>query len=576
MFLLLGAADGVIAQKTKKKGKSTKAELSYEDELQARRYFLNATRARLMGNDEEARDLFLKCLKIDGKNDAAKYELSKLYHHAKQTDLALQYAQEAVELDEKNTWYRFLLADLYLETNQPDKAADTYRAVIELAPTKYEVYFELAQVYINDGDYEEALKVYDELQEEVGYAEEVVMQRYHLLIGLGEFNRAIDLLLNVIEEHPTDPRFRGVLAELYDQTGESEKALEQYLKVLEVDPGNSMIHLALAEHYQIAGDIDKAFEELKLAFSDPEVDIDTKVQILLNFYDVTNGTASAGSEREKLKESADELMDILLAVHPGNARTYTILGDYQLRENKLEEARESFRKAVELEPDKFVIWHQIVLIDSQLNDQVALIRESGLAMELFPTMPVFYLYQGVALNLEEHHDEAIEALIAGKDLVIDDPRLLAQFYSSLGDAYHAIKEHELSDESYDKCLENEPNNIYVLNNYSYYLSLREEDLEKAEKMSLRSNELQPGQASFQDTYAWILFKLERYEDARVWIEKALNNGGDNSGEVVEHYGDILFKLGDERSALDQWLKAKELGETSDLIDKKISDRRLYD
>jgi len=191
-------------------------------------------------------------------------------------------------------------------------------------------------------------------------------------------------------------------------------------------------------------------------------------------------------------------------------------------------------------------------------------------------MPVFYLYQGVSLVQEDKPDEAIEVLNAGKDLVIEDPQILAQFYSSLGDAYHAIEDDVHSDESYKKCLQVDPNNIYVLNNYAYYLSVRNVNLDEAGSMSRRSNELQPGQASFQDTYAWILYQQGKLNDAKLWMEKALNNGGQSSGVIVEHYGDILYKLGDQDGALENWLKAKALGDASDLIDKKITDRQLYE
>ena len=576
LLFLVGASPDILAQKSKKKGKSNKKELSYEDELQARRYFLNASRARLLGNSEEALELFEKCIKIDPNNAAAKFEMGKLYEHLEKTDMAIQMANEAVEIDGNNIWYRFLQADLYLTNNEPEKAAEAYRAAIDIEPDKYEVYFELAQVYLSTGDYEKALKVYDELQAKVGMAEEVIMQRYHVLLAMGEFKQAIDLMQDVIEEYPNDARYHGVLAELYDQVGESEKALQEYKKVLEIDPQNSRIHLALAEHYRVADEEELAYEELKLAYKDPEVDIDTKVQILLNFYDITGHSGVGSSEREDLLAKVNELMDLLVEVHPNNARTFAILGDYQLREGKYKDARESFRKAVELEPDKFVIWQQVIMLSSQLNDQAAVAEESAQAIELFPTMPVFYLYQGIALVQEEKADEAVEALVAGKDLVVEDPQLLAQFYSSLGDAYHAIDDNKRSDENYEQCLRIDPNNIYVLNNYAYYLSVRNEKLDDAEAMSRKSNELQPGQASFQDTYAWILYQQAKYNQAKEWMEKALKNGGQSSGVILEHYGDILYKLGDEDGALEYWLKAKDLGDASDLIEKKISDRQLYE
>ena len=90
-------------------------------------------------------------------------------------------------------------------------------------------------------------------------------------------------------------------------------------------------------------------------------------------------------------------------------------------------------------------------------------------------------------------------------------------------------------------------------------------------MALRANELSPGSASFEDTYAWVLYELGKYEEARLWLEKALSHGGNTSGVVIEHYGDILYKLGDKDAALREWRKALEFDDHSDELELKISE-----
>ncbi len=154
--------------------------------------------------------------------------------------------------------------------------------------------------------------------------------------------------------------------------------------------------------------------------------------------------------------------------------------------------------------------------------------------------------------------------------------LLVDFYSRLGDTYHELKNHAESDKYYEKALALDPKNAFVLNNYSYYLSLRKENLEKAEKMSKLSNDLMPNQSSFLDTYAWVLYQMGRYEEAKVWIEKAIANSGSTNGVILEHYGDILFRLNKTQEAQEQWKKAKEAGGGSDFLDKKIADKKLYE
>ena len=114
----------------------------------------------------------------------------------------------------------------------------------------------------------------------------------------------------------------------------------------------------------------------------------------------------------------------------------------------------------------------------------------------------------------------------------------------------------------------------MLNNYAYYLSVRKENLEKAKEMSFKCNKLEQNNGTYQDTYAWILYELKDYENAKQWMLKSLKNGSDISAVVVEHYGDILYKLGDIEEAIIQWKKAKNLGGVSKNLNKKINEGKL--
>lgn len=197
-------------------------------------------------------------------------------------------------------------------------------------------------------------------------------------------------------------------------------------------------------------------------------------------------------------------------------------------------------------------------------------------MELFPNQPIPYFFNGLSNYQLKKYKEAIPPLLEGKDFVFDNPGLLAQFYSCLGDIYNQLKNHAASDSAYNKALEIDPNDVNVLNNYAYYLSLRNTNLEKAEAMSKKSNELQPNNNSYQDTYGWILYQMKKYEEAKIWIGKALDNGGRGNGTLLEHYGDVLYQLGEKEEAFKYWIEAKKAGGASDQIDKKVADKKLYE
>ena len=139
-----------------------------------------------------------------------------------------------------------------------------------------------------------------------------------------------------------------------------------------------------------------------------------------------------------------------------------------------------------------------------------------------------------------------------------------------------MSKYNESKDAYEKALKFDSANTYVLNNYAYYLSLRKENLNRAKELAEKCNELQPGNGSFQDTYAWVLFVMGDYENAALWIDKAIENGGIRSGTIMEHKGDILIRQGKTNDALDFWNRAKELGGTTDKIDQKINQKKYIE
>jgi tetratricopeptide (TPR) repeat protein len=348
-----------------------------------------------------------------------------------------------------------------------------------------------------------------------------------------------------------------------------DKAFETYNKILAIDPGNAFVQLSLADYYKVKGDKDKSYEYIKQAFANPYLEIDTKMNILLQYYAITEVNS-------ELKGQAFELAKILVETHPNEAKSHSIYGDYLYREKKYTDAINEFEKVLAIDSSKYVVWEQMLIISGETNDFKSMLDRSTRMIDLFPEQPLPYLFNGIANYEFKKYDKSVEVLNSGAKLVVENNSLLLQFYTYLGDSYYRLKKNTESDEAFDKALEIDPKNSYILNNYSYYLSLRNEKLDKAEKMALKANDLNPNSASYEDTYAWVLFKAGKFEEAKKWIEKALTSGGNKSAVIVEHYGDILYKLDKNDLAIENWIKAKNLGKGSDLLEKKINDKKYYE
>jgi tetratricopeptide (TPR) repeat protein len=310
-----------------------------------------------------------------------------------------------------------------------------------------------------------------------------------------------------------------------------------------------------------------AFIELKIAFKDPNLSIDKKVSIVLSFF--------PQFEDAKARANANELSAILASTHPDEPKAFAVYGDVLFQEQKYPQASEAYRKALKLNDQVYQIWEQLIRIEIDQGNYQQAITDGDIALTIFPNQAALYMYTGIAYAQAKKHEKAISHLKNAASLQLENTEEMGQIYSALGDSYNALKRYSESDQAYDKALELVPGDSYTLNNYAYYLSLRGENLDKAEKMSKKSNELDPDKASSQDTYAWILFRLKKYQDAQVWIEKALHNNK-SSATLIEHYGDILFHVGDKQQAFEQWRKAKAAGAKSEKLDQKINEKKYVE
>lgn len=544
-------------------------ELTEEERMNLMYIFYNANKEKITGNIDKAEDLFAQCIRIDGRHDASMYELAQIYAGKKKYNDALFFIRSAAEVNPKNNWYQLMLAEILQQTGKYNEAVTVYEKLARENPQHIDYYFNWANALLFAGKSEEAVKVYDKIEELIGVDKELIIQKERLYLKLGKTDKAVAEIEKLIAKIPNDLNAYSVLVDLYQANGMKEKALETIKRMQAIKADDPHVFLALAEYYRSNNENEKSFEQLKMAFTSRELDSDIKLRILTSYLPIVQ-------QNPEMLEQSLELSRMLSETHPQEALTHAVYGDFLAIAKKAKEARDEYRLAISLDNKNENVWQQLIVSEFELNDYDDMLKESEEALTLFPNNAVFYLYNATAKSQKKMYDESIKMLISGSKLVVDNNEQLVEFYSRLGDNYHELKNNEESDKYYEKTLDINPKNAFVLNNYSYYLSLRGEKLEKAAAMSKLSNEIVVNQASFQDTYAWILYKQEKFTDAKEWLEKAMSNGGDKNGTILEHYGDVLFKTGDITKAIEYWSKAKVAGETSDLLDKKIAEKKLYE
>ena len=552
----------------KKQGKvNTDKNIKQEKtDLNFQYFFHEGNKQKMLGNYDQAVAYFIKCTELKPEEAAPYYELCGLSVSYGDLASAQKYAEKAYKIDSENKWYKIMLADVSKRRGDLKRTIELLNELASEYPDVSDYHMELAVTYMAMNRPKDAINEYELLEKNFGESELIAYEKERIYEKIGDNASSRKELEKLIRLNPSEANYYGMLAEAYLSIGNTSEAKKVYDMLLEIDPDNGIAFLSLSEYYRIMKQPDSSFIYLKKAFASDDVTIDTKIQILINNY---VRTLNIGTNKEK----ALELLTIIEEKYPKEPRTYMIKADFLLQENRLVEASEQLKKSLALDKNNRNVWEQLLLIELDQHRFKELEIESKKALEYFPNYSNFYLMNGTALFIQQKYDEAITILKTGENYVINNEVQLMQFYIYIGDSYDRLKDYENSDLYFEKVLEIDPDNDLVLNNYSYYLSVRNEKLEKAETMSKRVITRNPGNATYIDTYAWILYKQKKYTDAIIYLERALKLGGDKNAAILEHYGDALYKNNEKEKALNAWEKAYEL-EPSEELKNRIENKSI--
>jgi len=580
-LIVLGLLLGITSCKTQKQSVARGPvppenirEVSQIEQLESTARLIEASKQKMLGNYANAVLLYAEAAKIDPRNSAALYELAKLHAQQGFAKDAEVFALQAVWLDPDNKYFAMLLADTYFMQKKNDLGLEVQQKLAKKHPTDLNIQISVLSTLIYLEKYEDAIRQFDYIEEISGFNNELSLQKQRILLEIDQPDLAIEEAKRLISFFPQETVYLELLAELYTETGQDEKAYQLYREMLDIQPDNPMANLLLADYYRNNQQEEKSFGHLLKAFESPLLEIDGKSRIMASYYYLSG-------EDSLYLPQAYTLCEILIQIHPDEAQAHAIYGDFLFRDEKLEQAWEAYFKAATLDPSDLAFWQQLLSIETRLKDYQSLLKTSDKALEYFFEHPVLYLFNGLANLQLKNYQEAINAFKYGKDLTGDQDELTGQFLVLMADTYYKMDEHENSFRHYERALSMDPDNPYALNNYSYYLSLLNRDLDKALMMSARSLELEPDNASFQDTYGWIKYKMGDYQQAYNWIKKALDNSEEPRTDVLEHYGDVLYKLGREDDARIYWKKALDARDEdeengSEFLEKKVAKGTLFE
>ena len=541
-------------------------------EADARRhdyYFLEATRQREAGNHADALALYEHCLSIHPQSAAVMYELAQYYAFLQQPERSRALLEKSVALQPDNFWYRQTLGAYYRSVKEVDKAIAVYEEMSRQFPARGELLMMLMDLYSQQKDYANLIKTLDRLEMKEGKSEQLSMEKYRIYLQMGDKEKAFTEMENLSKEYPNDLRYRVMLGDSYLDNGRADEAYAIFQEALAADPGNAQAQLSLAAYYERMGMDSLFYAQQEAVLMNRKLDSGVKVEVMRRII-LQNEQAGGDSTR------VFQLFTRLLNAPQEDAAMATLCYSY-MQHKQMDDsmAVPVLEKILEVEPDNIAARYSLLMVAVRKNDYEEAVRICEPAIQYNPEELAFYYYLGVSYFQTDRNPDALSVLQKGVLQVNpqSDKKLVSDFYTFIGDLHHSMDNQPACYEAYDSALVYNPDNIGVLNNYAYFLSLERCDLDRAEEMSYRTVKAEPKNDTYLDTYAWILFEKGRYTEARIYIDEAMKNGGAESATIVEHSGDIYFMLGEEDKALDFWKQAAGMEHESKTLEQKIKQRR---
>ncbi len=529
-------------------------------------FFLEAIRQQEMGNFAAAFDLLRHARDINPNAPEVYYEIAGYYIDMQNGKAARYYFEKAAELAPDNPAYLEKLGQFYISQANYEQALAAYERLYANNKTREDVLQILYQLYGSQNNYKKMIEVIERMEMLLGSSEQLSLTKMQIFEQMGDKRKAQAELMRLVQKNPLDLNYRIMLGNWFFQNDKKKEAFKEYQAVLKEEPNNAAAQLSLLDYYRDAKN-EKVVEELtQKLLESKKTEKETKMALLRQVI-IDNQQSDAKDSLEVIK-----LFDRVLSYPQEDADIVMMKAAYlTLKNAPVDSVNKVYEQAIAIEPDNSrarIALIQNIWKEEQYDKVISISRP---AQEYNPEEMVFYYFEGFAQYMKKENDAALQTFKKGVAQIKpdSDPNIVSDFYAIMGDILHEKGLDKEAFEAYDSCLHWRPENLAALNNYAYYLSLSKNDLKKAEQMSYKTIKKEPANPTFLDTYAWILFLQERYEEANIYIDQAIKNDTTPSGVLFEHAGDIYYHVGKTAEALASWQQALKLGDKSATLKKKI-------
>ena len=452
-----------------------------------------------------------------------------------------------------------------------EEALGVWQHLMKIYPARLESYYKIAETYSRMGNTDKALQTYEDLQASQGNDIEITINKLNIYLDNNDTASVKNEGRKLLMSDPKNLNNVMLMAQIYNRLGDKDSTLA-YLDIAnDIEPDNGEVYLAKAELYHNEGDSIMYDKMIYQALTRESLPVDTKLKVLNNYIGQL-------LEENDSSERIVKFFDVLIEQHPHESGIHRLYSQYLTTIKDYDKAIEQLQYALDTDPGNAEDWTRIMFVSMLADKKEKAIEAANKSLEYNPENIGLYQYIGPIYTQLKQYDKAVETFKQALEKADStDFNLLSNLYCGLGDAYVMNGDTINGFDSYEKALEMNPGNTMALNNYAFFLAESGTQLDKAEKMSALAVRANPDNVSNLDTYAWIFFKKRDYKLAQLYIEKALDSAEkeDLGAELFDHYGDILFMLGEPEKALENWEKALSLSPDNELIARKVKFKTYF-
>ncbi len=472
-----------------------------------------------------------------------------------------------------------------------DEAERVYERSLQLKPDLLTMLHRWADLKVERGDFKAAIDLYNRAETMEGINEPLTISKVGCYLGAQDTVSAMAEVQRLINSNPQNPDFHMLKGNVYQVLGQKDSTLVAFKHAEEINPGYGPVKYALANYYQSEGDSVAYDEKIYEALLSEDFGLDEKGSILAKYLQKL-------MQDNNDTKRGDYLFTVLKNQYPHEAELQDLAARYSAAKGNYAQASEEMSYAIDLSPADEKYRRAVMgylLADNRPEEAMKKYQESLKFVK--PSVEMMTIYAAAAHAAGDYAlsvatakdmihqivpslpvDKQLTTKMVPKSVTYEELYQLSRLFMGIGDSETLLEHVPEATTAYENAILLFPDNQLAMNNYAYFLIEHGGDMDYAEELSRKSLMGDSAEsASHLDTYAWILYKQGKYEEAKSNQEKAIESAeknGNSDAELYLHYGDILEALGDKQGAEESYRKGLELEPDNAELMKKVGSKAV--